>query len=183
MADAPNQHSNKPMDSHEEFLRLWTHHEPELRAFVRSCCPRAQEVDEVLQDVSIKAWRKFSSLDDHGAFGPWACLIAKYELLMARRRFARDRLVLSEDIVNLLAKEAEEELPLRHRQLEALDSCIQRLPRERRELALAAYARDTSIRKMAMQLGRTEGSLYQLLARIRKELQRCIERTLAQTPT
>ena len=32
-------------DSHEKFLRLWTRHEPELRAFVRSCCPRAQEVD------------------------------------------------------------------------------------------------------------------------------------------
>ena len=178
MADDRRQPSNEPMDSHEEFLRLWTHHEPELRAFVRSCCPRAQEVDEVLQDVSIAAWRKFSTLDDHNAFGPWACLIARYELLMARRRFARDRLVLSEDIVKLLADEAADELPLRNRQLEALDECIRRLPRERRELALAAYARDTSIRVMAAQLGRTEGSLYQHLARIRKELQRCVERTL-----
>ena len=89
MADDRHPHSNEAMDSHEEFLRLWTHHEPELRAFVRSCCPRAQEVDEVLQDVSIAAWRKFSTLDDHAAFGPWACLIARYELLMARRRFAR----------------------------------------------------------------------------------------------
>lgn len=179
MADDRHQPSNETMDSHEEFLRLWTHHEPELRAFVRSCCPRAQEVDEVLQDVSIAAWRKFSTLDDHDAFGPWACLIARYELLMARRRFARDRLVLSEDIVKLLADEAVDELPLRDRQLEALDECIQRLPRERCELALAAYARDTSIRELASQLGRTEGSLYQLLARIRTELLRCIERTLA----
>ena len=180
---ADNQHQNPPSDPHEMFLRLWTHHEPELRAYVRACCPRAQEVDEVLQDVSIAAWRKFSTLDDHGAFGPWACLIARYELLMARRRFARDRLVLSEDIVKLLADEAADELPLRNRQLEALEECVQRLPRERRELALAAYARDTSIRKMAAQLGRTEGSLYQLLARIRKELQRCIERTLAKAPS
>jgi len=29
-------------------------------------------------------------------------------------------------------------------------------------------------------LGRTEGSLYQLLARIRQELLRCVEHTLAQ---
>ena len=56
-------------------------------AFVRSCCPRAQEVDEVMQDVSIAAWRKFSSLEDHDAFGAWACMIARYELLMTRRRF------------------------------------------------------------------------------------------------
>lgn len=181
MADEDPQHPNDLMDFHEVFLRLWTHHEPELRAFVRSCCPRAQEVDEVMQDVSIAAWRKFSSLDDHDAFGAWACMIARYELLMTRRRFARDRLVLSEDIVKLLADEAADELPMRNRQLEALEGCIQRLPRERRELALAAYGRDQSIREMAAQLGRSEGSLYQLLARIRRELQRCIERTIKQT--
>ena len=76
-------------DSHEKFLRLWTRHEPELRAFVRSCCPRAQEVDEVMQEVSVVAWRKFSSLDNSQAFGPWVCMIARYELLMARRRNLR----------------------------------------------------------------------------------------------
>ena len=181
MADKHPQPSNDLMDSHEVFLRLWTHHEPELRAFVRSCCPHAQEVDEVMQDVSIAAWRKFSSLEDHDAFGAWACMIARYELLMTRRRFARDRLVLSEDIVKLFADEAADELPMRNRQLEALEGCIQRLPKERRELALAAYGRDQSIREMAAQLGRSEGSLYQLLARIRRELQRCIERTINQT--
>ena len=50
---------------------------------------------------------------------------------------------------------------------------------EHRELALAAYAPDTSMKALAAQLSRTEGSLYQLLARIRQELLRCVERTLA----
>ena len=122
-----------------------------------------------------------ASLASSTAFMHVACMIARYELLMTRRRFARDRLVLSEDIVKLLADEAADELPMRNRQLEALEGCIQRLPKERRELALAAYGRDQSIREMAAQLGRSEGSLYQLLARIRKELQRCIERTINQT--
>ncbi|MGB4710421.1 MAG: sigma-70 family RNA polymerase sigma factor [Fuerstiella sp.] len=178
MAGISNQEDNTP-DPHETFLRLWTHHEPELRAYVRSCCPKAQEVDDVMQEVSVAALRKFSTLDDHSAFGPWACLIARYELLSARRRYARDRLVLAEDIVELLADEGAQELPLRHQQLQALDHCIEKLPRERRELAVAAYARDTTIRKMAAQLKRTEGSLYQLLARTRKELHRCMEKTLA----
>ena len=169
--DAPN--------PHETFIRLWTRHEPELRAFVRSCCPKAQEVDDVMQEVSVAALRKFSTLDDHDAFGPWACLIARYELLTARRRFARDRLVLSEDVVQLLAQEGADELPLRQRQLQTLDQCIQKLPRERRELALAAYAGETTIRELASQLKRTEGSMYQLLSRIRKELHRCMERSLS----
>ena len=140
MATESEQQNESP-DPHETFLRLWMQHEPELRAFVRSCCPKAQEVDDVMQEVSVAALRKFSTLDDHSAFGPWACLIARYELLAARRRFARDRLVLAEDIVELLADEGAEELPLRQRQLRALDQCIEKLPRERRELALAAYAK------------------------------------------
>ena len=170
---------NEAPDPHETFLRLWMQHEPSLRAFVRSCCPKAQEVDDVMQEVSVAALRKFSTLDDHSAFGPWACLIARYELLTARRRFARDRLVLSEDVIALLADEGAKELPLRQRQLRALDQCIEKLPRERRELALAAYAKDTTIREMAAQLKRTEGSLYQLLARIRAELHRCMTAALA----
>ena len=178
MAPNSRQQTDTP-DPHEIFLRLWMQHEPELRAFVRSCSPNGQEVDDVMQEVSIAALRKFSTLDDHTAFGPWACLIARYELLSARRRFARDRLVLAEDIVGLLADEGAEELPLRQQQLLALDQCIEKLPRQRRELALAAYTKGTTIREIARRLGRTEGSLYQLLARIRKGLHRCMDRALA----
>lgn len=170
---------NDHPDPHEAFLRLWMQHEGELRAFVRSCCPNAQEVDDVMQEVSIAALRKFSTLDDPAAFGPWACLIARYELLSARRRFARDRLVLAEDVVKLLADEGAEELSLRQQQLRVLDDCIQKLPRERRRLALTAYSKEITIRELAVQLKRTEGSLYQLLARIRKTLYHCMERTLA----
>lgn len=49
----PDSEASDSADSHEQFLRLWTRHEPELRAFVRSCCPRAQEVDEVMQKVNV----------------------------------------------------------------------------------------------------------------------------------
>jgi len=178
MADHSDTQIETP-DPHETFLRLWMQHEPELRAFVRCCCPKAQEVDDVMQEVSVAALRKFSTLDDHAAFGPWACLIARYELLSARRRFARDRLVLAEDVLELLADEGAQELPLRERQLRALDQCIEKLSGERRNLALAAYAKDVTIREIAGQLNRTEGSLYQLLARIRIELHRCMTLALA----
>ena len=98
MAKHPEMQS-ETSDLHETFLRLWMPHEPGLRAFVRSCCPRAQEVDDVMLEVSVAALRKFLTLDGDAASGPWSCLIARYELLSARRRFARDRLVFSEDVV------------------------------------------------------------------------------------
>jgi RNA polymerase sigma-70 factor (ECF subfamily) len=166
-------------ETHEDFLRLYARHEIELRAFVRACLPRAADVDEVLQEVSLVAWRKFATLDDPNMFPRWACLIARYEVLKFRRAKARDRLVLDEDIVARIAEEGADEAPVRRHQLEALEHCLEKLPRDRRELAITAYAPETSIRDFAARLGRTEGSLYQLLARIRQELLRCIERTLA----
>ena len=170
-----------PHDPNEGFLRLWVHHEAELRAYVRACVPRAAEVDEVMQEVSVVALRKFATLTNPPAqFPRWACVIARFEILMARRRHARDRLVLDEDVFDKLAEEGIEEMSLRHQQLDALDGCIGKLPRERRDLALAAYAPGTSMKELAANTGRTEGSLYQLLARIRKELQQCVEHTLEQ---
>lgn len=169
---------NKITDPHETFLRLWMQHEPELRAFVRSCCPKTQEVDDVMQEVSVAALRKFSTLDNHSAFGAWACLIARYELLTARRRHARDRLVLSEDIITMLADEGVCELELRKEQLQALDQCIEKLTPDRRKIAISAYSNGTTIREMARQMKKTEGSLYQMLARIRTELHRCVSRKM-----
>jgi RNA polymerase sigma-70 factor, ECF subfamily len=175
----PANQQSKPIDPHESFLRLWTHHEPELRAFVRACLPRAGEVDEVMQETSLVAWRKFATLGEASQFPRWACVIARFEVLKFRRAHARDRLVLDEDIIERLTEEGAEEMPLRHRQLDALDGCIGKLPRERCDLALAAYAGAISMKDLAAQIGRTEGSLYQLLARIRQELLRCVEQTLA----
>jgi len=166
-------------DTREDFLRLYRRHELALRAFVRACLPRAADVEEVLQEVSLVAWKKFATLEDSTRFARWACLIARYEMLKFRRAKARDRLVLDEDIVDRLAEEGMEEAPLRRQQLEALEHCLEKLPRDRRDLAIAAYAPETSIRGLAARLGRSEGSLYQLLARIRQDLLRCVQRALA----
>jgi RNA polymerase sigma-70 factor (ECF subfamily) len=164
---------------HDAFLRLFTTHEPQLRAFVRSCLPRRQDADEVMQEVSLVAWRKFAGLDDRSRFGAWACLIARYEILKYRRAHARDRLVLDESIIAALAEEAAAEMPLHDRRLAALDACFDKLPKERRQLIIAAYMPGTSQKDLAKQLKRSEAALYQLLSRIRQELWRCVELTLA----
>jgi len=175
--NAPNPHPNQ-IDLDTAFLRLWTQNEQALRALIRSCVPRTSEVDELMRSVSVVAWQKFSTLNEPAKFGAWVAMIARYEVLMARRRMARERLVLDEDIIAKLAQEGAQEMPLRHRQLDALDRCVAKLPEERRKLALAAYALGVSMKDLAAQLGRTEGSLYQLIARIRQDLWVCLEKAL-----
>lgn len=166
-------------DPNEEFLRLFMRHEPQLRAFIRACLPRTADVDEVTQEVSLVAWKKFSSLADPAQFPRWVCLIARFEIQKCRRKHARDRLVLDESTIELLAQEGAEEASRRERQLAALDGCIEKLPEERRQLVRAAYSFETTKKALAQQLGRSENALYQLLARVRQDLLRCVERTLA----
>ena len=130
----------------ELFVRLIMRHDRPIRAFLRGLLPTAADVDEVMQEVSVIAWRKFGQLDDPNDFRRWVCVIARYEVLMYRRKKARDRLVLGEEIEQLIAEEGLQELDLREQQLKALDHCIAKLPRERRELALAAYATERAER-------------------------------------
>ena len=82
-------------------------------------------------------------------------------------------------MIEALADEAAAEMPLHQRRLVALESCFEKLPDARRDLVITAYTPGTSQKDLARQMGRTEGALYQLLSRIRQELWRCVELTLA----
>lgn len=163
----------------ELFVRLLMRHDRAIRAYLRGLLPSALDVDEVMQEVCVVAWRKFGELDDPENFGRWTCVIARYEVLMYRRTKARDRLVLGEDIERLMADEGLEELGMRQRQLEALEGCLGKLPSERRSLVMRLYAAEAPMKTVAEQVGKTPEALYKLLSRARRELLDCVERTLA----
>lgn len=164
-----------PRDPHDRFLTLLLRHEPGIRASIRAVVHRPEDVDDVMQAVSIVAWRKFDQLTDERGFGRWACMIARFEVLKFQRERARDRFVLDEALVSLILEEAEEEVSDRGRRLSLLESCLMRLPESRRALVMQAYSPGCTTRALAERLGRTEDGLYQLLRRIRLELKQCVE--------
>ena len=43
--------------NNEDFLKLFLKHESGLKAYIRSCVIRPEEVDEIMQEVSLVAWR------------------------------------------------------------------------------------------------------------------------------
>lgn len=167
-------------DRYEQFVRLFTQHEAGLRAFVRTLLPHWQDVDEVMQEVGIIAWRKFDQFDLETDFRRWGAMIARYEVMKYRRGKARDRLRLDDDILELLADEGLAELEHESLRQHALSGCLQKLPAPRRKLVLEAYAPGQSMKDLAAALGKTETALYQLLRRIRQALLACIERSVAQ---
>jgi len=163
----------------EDFVRLYSLNEPKVRAYVRAGLPTMEDVNEVMQEVSLVAWRKFSSLEDADGFGPWMCVIARYEILKYRRSKARDRLVLDDDLLTMIADEGIGETSDRMEEIQSLQKCICKLPEKYRRLVVKAYTPGQSKKKLAMDIGKTPAALYQLLSRLRLNLLNCIQGELA----
>ena len=159
-------------------MRQFSQAEPALRAFVRSLLPGWGEVDEVMQETSLVLWRKFDQYDPATPFLRWACVVARFEALKMRRRHARDRHVFDEDLLALLADEAEQETDLLERQRHALNRCMEKLPDRQRHLVCAAYAGDATMKEVAARTGCTPTSLYKAVNRVRSQLLECMQRSL-----
>lgn len=171
-------------DLYEAFVALFTRHEGDLRAFTRSLLPSWDDVDEVMQRTALALWRKFEQFDQNTVFMKWACVVARFEVMAYRRKMARDRLVFSEGIMELLAEEAEAEVTqdaaLGRREQRALNECLEKLPEAKRELVTLAYTPGVQITDIAAKQGRRPNTLYMTLNRIRLDLMRCIEATMQQ---
>ncbi len=163
---------------YEAFVLEFSRAEPGLRAFVRSLVPTWEDADEVVQNTSLVLWKKFPEFEPGTEFGRWAAVIARFEVLKYRRTRARDRHVFSEDLVEILADEFDEESETLQRERNALETCLRKLPDHQRRLVKSAYAPGRTIREVAEELGKSATAFYKTLNRIRQTLLDCIERTL-----
>lgn len=165
-------------DFQEQFLRLFTANEAAIRAYVRRLVPTRNDAADVMQGISLVLWKKFAELDELEGFRQWAFGVARYETLAWLRDKARDRLVLSDDVLDMVARESAKHEKQLSAQREALESCLEQLPEEQRSLVLEAYEPDVCIQNVADQSGRTVAAFYQWLHRMRLRLRECARRTL-----
>lgn len=165
-------------DRTELFVGLFSANERRLRSYLFNLLPGADEVDEVMQEVSLVLWRKFDQFDPSTEFLKWAYVVARYEVLMFRRKKARDRHVFHEDLIEVLAVEYEEAEESLREERKALRVCLTKLGEGERSLLLGCYARGMKINQMAEKLGKTPTSLYKRVNRLRQVLSKCIERNV-----
>lgn len=160
-------------------MRALTKHERIVRAYIRGAgIVRPEDVDEIMQEVSLVAWEKFDQLRDLDEFPRWACVIARYQILIFRRKHARDRLVFNDTVFDLLSEEALEETSAKAKRLNHLQRCLEKLPANNRSLVLAAYEPGSTIDDLAARMGKNANALYQQLWRLRRALEQCVETAL-----
>ncbi len=160
---------------YEAFVRLFAHHEAELRRFAGSFLPSWGDVDELMQRAALAMWRKFEQFDQDSQFIKWACVVTRFEALAYRRKMARDRHVFREDVLELMAEEAAEELEQRSAERDALESCLLAMPEKQRTFVMLAYTPGVKIKELAEEAGATSAAFYMRLKRLRSQLLECVE--------
>ncbi len=164
--------------NHPDFLQHYVEHEEALRGFVRSMVPSREDAREVMQEVALVLWRKFDERKASADFRPWAFGVARMQALTFLRDRARDRHVFGDDVLALLADEAEETADSLAAERAALEECLRKLDPAQRTLVDAAYAPGVRIDVLAASAGRSAMSVYKALHRIRLALMGCTQRVL-----
>jgi RNA polymerase sigma-70 factor (ECF subfamily) len=176
---SPASPSDSPApDRYEDFVRQLLQHEAQARGFLRPLLHSWDDVDDVLQEASLVAWRKFAQFEAGSSFRNWFLTIARFEALKHRRKQARSPVVLSEEVLDLIADEALEEIPALDRERHALELCLGQLPAPQRELLEASYRPGVKFHEIAAQTGKSAQALYKTIQRLRAALLGCIESRL-----
>ncbi|MFK7819197.1 MAG: sigma-70 family RNA polymerase sigma factor [Planctomycetaceae bacterium] len=166
-------------DSGTEFVRLWTQHQNEVRRYVFMLLPRKADADDVLQETSASLWSKFAEYDSSKPFVAWAVRFARIEVLRFRQKQSREKLVFSDEVLELLCETVIGETSMLEKRRRALDGCLQKLNNDERQVLLARYASRTTIRERAEREGVSVHKLYYVVEKLRGRLLECINSTLS----
>lgn len=150
-----------------------------LYAFIRSLVPNANDARDILAETNLALWKKHDEYDPIRDFWPWACRFGRLQVLAFRKRQQRDRLVFKDDVIHLLAAEAEAVNASGDRAMDALESCLGEIDTRRQEVLRKRYADGHSVKHLAAEMNRSAGAMADLLYRIRLQLANCIEHKLA----
>ena len=166
------------MERHEEFTRLWTEAQPVVAAYIRALVRDFQEAEDLLQEVAVILLRKFPEYDAERAFVAWGIGIAKREVLMARRRHARDFLCCETDLLERISDTYAELAPELEARFRALSDCLQLVKGRKIELLRLRYEEALKPESIAQRIGIGVATVRVILSKTRASLRHCIERKL-----
>lgn len=169
---------DKNDDRYERFLQLILEHEPSARSYLRGLLPSWDDVDEVIQEATLIAWRKFDEFEKGTSFGGWYLTIARFEALRYRRRAARSPLVFTAEVSELLERDSRSE-DVSEVRLAQLESCLEKMEPNQKALLIQAHTPGVMIKDVSKQAGRTEQAFYKALQRWRRSLLECVSKAIA----
>jgi RNA polymerase sigma-70 factor (ECF subfamily) len=177
---APAEAPARPADAHRHFLTLFLQNQRRLYAYVLTLLPNRADADDVLQETSLVMWDRFDPTDPPADFLAWARRVAYHKVLdffkKARRADARLGRLFVEKVAH--AAGAEDAGALDDRR-EALAACLEKLAPQDRELLARRFADGATTKSASEALGRSVEAVYKALAKVRRGLFECVQKSLA----
>jgi RNA polymerase sigma-70 factor, ECF subfamily len=160
----------------EDFVRLMTAGQRDLRAFILGLAPQQVDADDILQEVNLALWRK-RHLYNHGEnYLRWAFGFAALEARSFRSRSAKGRLWFSDAAIESLAEGWPQASSFMDDCRQALAECLKKLGKVEREVIDAKYKKRLSVKDIAANTGHPTSTVYKILNRGRESLRACVKR-------
>lgn len=173
-------------DQRAHFVEQVREHHAGLRGFVRSLGVDPLWVDDVAQEAFIIAYNRLDEFDRDRDFGPWLRGIARNLVINERRKNARRKRILSDNLTDVLlssssATDAEEEEmgDTALARVNALRDCIGTLPEKSLSLLKSRYENDLSAQEIAEEFGMKPPAVRKALERVRIALKKCMDDRMA----
>jgi RNA polymerase sigma-70 factor (ECF subfamily) len=163
----------------DEFIREFGKAQPALYSYLVGATLNPSDADDLLQEVNLALWRKRSAFDPTQHFLRWAIGFAKTQVVSHRSRSAKSKLVFSDEAVQALAEEWDEDHSYHQQRLDALASCVTKLGELENQLLLDIYGRSRSVKEFSKEHRMPQSTVYKVLDRVRKALMRCVETQVA----
>ncbi|MBI2823689.1 MAG: sigma-70 family RNA polymerase sigma factor [Planctomycetia bacterium] len=171
--------SSRRNERTEEFIRLFTRHEPRIFAYILTLLPSFPDAEDALQQTNLVMWRKFGEFQTGTDFMSWGRRIAHLEVLALRKRKQRTTTLFSDEFVEAVATENEAQSDALESRQRALAVCLAKLKPRDQHLVHLRYQPGATTQSVAQQVGRSADAVYKALNRIREALWGCIKRTLS----
>jgi RNA polymerase sigma-70 factor (ECF subfamily) len=179
MANANDENRRIDLEREERFLQLFLAHERRIFGFLLALVPVWSDAEDLLQETSVVMWRKLDEFQPGTDFGAWALSVARYQVLSYRKKQRRERVLFSDETLELLADQMAELSQDADARRDALEHCLRRLNPRDRELIQLRYHPGASTQGVAEGIGRSIQAVYKSLNKIHGQLLLCIRRTLA----
>jgi len=173
----------------EQFIEQVREHHAGLRGFVRSLGVDPLWVDDVAQEAFIVAYNRLDEFDRSRDFGAWLRGIARNLVINERRKDARRKRILSDNLTEVLIAsssanddEPEEMGDYALARLNALKECVRGLPEKSLRLLKSRYEEEHSAQDIAEEFSMNPPAVRKALERLRTALRECMEERIALSP-
>jgi len=163
------------LDTPMQVQQLFVRYQSVIKAFILSLQPGFRDADDVLQETFLIVTQRAGTYREGSNFVAWACSIARFKLLEARRKATAP--ALTEEALAALCDHTPDESFFQER-LPALQKCLRRLAPRAKELVWHRYHGELGMGEIARHLGWKEPAVRVALSKARTFLRDCVQQQI-----